>query len=412
MLITCDTLRADRLGAYGYARPTSPNVDAFARESVVFDTAYTTAPWTSPALGALHTGKLPDEIGMSIGNRSALPADVVTLAEVARAGGCATAAIVSNGVLRRPHPQLGDVGFPQGFETFDDHMTSKEANRNMVERVAPDTAAAAIRWLDEAKRAGTDRFFLWVHFQDPHGPYAPPDSYVERLKRPMTDEPILPIGRSIHGRGQIPSYQALAGENRPEAYRARYDAEIAYFDDGFGTLVAALRRLGWYDDSLIVFTADHGESLGEHGYWFCHGANLFREEVRVPMVIRFPRDAPHVTGVASGRGERVSDLVDHLDLWPTILDALDLPAGQTRGVSLFHRSMPRDRVAVQTLERPGFPGRWEAVTGGTHRLLRAAEAPPALFDVANDPDERGEPRRPGAGARRGARESHEGVSRC
>jgi arylsulfatase A-like enzyme len=387
ILITCDTLRSDRLGTYGYPLPTSPNVDAFARESVVFDKAYSTAPWTVPALCALHTGKLPDELGVPGGNRFPLPSQAVTLAELARDGGYATAAIVSNWVIRRPDPSRGDVGLPQGFQTYDDEMTVKETNRDLYERIAPDTAATAVRWLDDAKQAGRDRFFLWVHFQDPHGPYRPPADVAKRFERPMTNEPNVPIGVTNKGNGQLPHYQVENGETRPEAYRIRYDGEIAYFDAGFGRLVDEIRKLGWLEDSLLVFTADHGESLGEHGYWFCHGENLYNEEVRVPLAIHFPLGAKHVAGVASDRGERVKDLVGHLDLWPTVLEALGLEGGENRGTSLFHEALPRDRTSVQTFGRIGFPNRWEAVGDGRYRLVMAMGAEPQLFDDASDPGE-------------------------
>jgi len=387
VLVTCDTLRADRLGAYGYARPTSPNVDAFAREGVLFERAYSTAPWTGPALCALHTGKLPDEVGVPGGNRLPLPPQSVTLAELAREGGCATAAIVSNWVLRRPDPRLGDAGLPQGFEHFDDKMTAKETNRDLYERVAPDTTAAAVDWLQAAKRAGRDRFFLWVHYQDPHGPYQPPADIAPRFERPMTPEPDLRLGETIKGKGQIPSYQAVGGERRPEAYRSRYDAEIAYFDAHFGRLIEELRRLDWYEDALIVFTSDHGESLGEHDYWFCHGENLYDEVVRVPLIVRFPRNARHVRGTASERGERVRMLASHLDLWPTVLESLGLASRPNRGVSLYRDALPARRVTTQTLAAPQSPRRWEAVSDGTHRLVIPYGAAPQLYDVFVDPAE-------------------------
>lgn len=387
ILITCDTLRADRLGTYGYARPTSPNVDAFARQNVVFEKAFSTAPWTGPALCALHTGKLPDEIGVPGGNRFPLPPQCVTLAELLRDGGYKTAAVVSNWVLRRPDPKLGDAGLPQGFEHYDDEMTVKEANRDLYERFAPDTTAAAVRWLEGEKRDGNDRFFLWVHYQDPHGPYRPPPDVLKRFERPMTDEAKLPFGKTVKGKGQIPSYQVLGDEAEPEYYRMRYDAEIAYFDEGFGRLIAELRRLDWFEDALIVFSADHGESLGEHDYWFCHGENLYLEEVRVPLAIHFPRGAAHVAGSPSERGERVTDLVGHLDLWPTILEALGLPSPANRGTSLFREKLPTGRLTSQTFGRPNSPNRWEAVGDAEYRLVMPRGAAPQLFDYARDPGE-------------------------
>jgi arylsulfatase A-like enzyme len=387
ILITCDTLRPDRLGTYGYKLATSPNVDAFARESVVFEKAYSCAPWTGPSLCALHTGKLPDEIGVPGGNRAPLPAQAITLAELARKGGYGTAAIISNWVLRKPDKSRGDVGLQQGFALYDDEMTVKELNRDLYERRAPETTAAAVRWLEGEKSAANDRFFLWVHYQDPHGPYLPPPEILKRFERPMTDEPTLPVSATVKGKDAIPSYQALAGETRPEAYRMRYDAEIASFDEGFGRLIAKLKDLGWFDDTLIVFTADHGESLGEHGYWFCHGENLYQEEVHVPLAIHFPRGAKHVAGVASDRGERVKELAGHLDLWPTILEALGIDAPENRGLSLFRASLPEDRVNVQTLAPPPSPNRWEAVGDGSFRLVMRRGAEFELYDLEHDPGE-------------------------
>jgi arylsulfatase len=148
ILITCDTLRADRLGAYGYRLPTSPSLDAFAAESIVFDEAYTTAPWTKPALAALLTGRTPDEIGMADGNMCELSRDSTTLAEFASAAGYDTAAFVSNWMLRRSTGELHAAGLAQGFDLFDDEMQTRELNRETSERDTRATTDAALeQWL-------------------------------------------------------------------------------------------------------------------------------------------------------------------------------------------------------------------------------------------------------------------------
>ena len=388
ILVTCDTLRADRLGIYGYARPTSPRVDAFAREGVVFDEAYSCAPWTGPALSALLAGRLPDEIGVPGGNRYPMPPEAVTIAELARDRGVATAAVVSNWVLRRPDRSLGDAGVAQGFEHFDDEMPVREENRESYERLAPATTDAALAWVDRhARERGEDPFFLWVHYQDPHGPYAAPADVAARFERPPTDEPELPLGRDVKGKGQLPSYQALGAERRPEVYRARYDAEIALFDAELGRFLDGLRARGLYDEALIVLSADHGESLGEHGYWFCHGENVWREIVRVPLVVRFPPGCARVRGEAREGCERVGALASHLDLWPTILGALGVEAPPNRGASLLQERLPEGRVHAQTFSGPSSPRRWTGVADGRWRLVVAPGEPPKLFDVAADPYE-------------------------
>lgn len=382
ILVTCDTLRADRLGVYGYERPTSPNLDAFAREGVVFDEAYSCAPWTGPALSALLSGRLPDEIGVPGGNRYPMPPEAVTIAELARDRGVATAAVVSNWVLRKPDASLGDAGVAQGFEHFDDEMPRKEENRDSYERLAPATTDAALAWLDRHERErGDDAFFLWVHYQDPHGPYVPPAEWAARFARPATGEPELPLGEDVKGKGQLPSYQALGDERRPEVYRARYDAEIAWFDAELGRFLGGLRSRGLDDDALIVFSSDHGESLGEHGYWFCHGENVWREVVRVPLVVRFPAGDPR------GGVERVGALASHLDLWPTILEALGVDAPANRGASFFRERLPEGRVHAQTFSGPASPKRWTGVADGRWRVVVAPGEAPRLFDVAADPYE-------------------------
>lgn len=380
ILITCDTLRADRLGFDGYTRPTSPSLDAFAARCVAYDEAYTTIPITGPALSALHTGRLPDELGLAGGNKNLLGAPATTLAELARGAGMKTGAVVSNWVLRRPAPEQGDVGLQQGFAHYDDRMESREGARAMFERRAPETTDAAIEWLEACKRAGDDRVFLWVHYQDPHGPYVPPPEMLAGLERPSTGEPAPPIGRTQLGRGQIPMYQAVDGERDPERYRVRYDGEVRYFDAQFGRLIAWLETNGWYDDALIVFTSDHGESLGEHGFWFCHGENVFREEVRVPLLVKAPKSiAPPPA--------RSSATVSHLDLWPTVLEALSVAGRENRGVSLLRGAPTSERACVQVVREPGSAARWSAVTDGRWRLVAEAGRPEALFDVGTDPAE-------------------------
>jgi arylsulfatase A-like enzyme len=380
ILVTCDTLRADHLGCYGYPRPTSPNVDRFAADATLYEEAYSCAPMTVPALASLHTGLLPDETGTSAGNRCLLPAELDTLAEELSRAGVLTAAIVSNWVLRRPSDKALTAGFQQGFASFDDRMEVREVNRGLYERRAQDTADAAIAWLSSRRFHAETPFFLWVHFQDPHGPYTPPDRFEKMFRTDVGDEPELPIGKSQSGKGQIPAYQRLGDERRPAVFRDRYDGEIAAFDEAFGRLIAWLSESGLYEDSLVILTADHGESLGEHGYWFCHGENVYREEVRVPLVLRAPR------GLAP-RGARIGAVAGHLDLWPTILEALGVEAPPRRGVSILRVAPPPERLLVHTLRAAGAEGRWIGAGDGRHSLVVPGAGPPQLYDLGRDPGE-------------------------
>jgi arylsulfatase A-like enzyme len=392
ILITCDTLRPDRLGVYGCERPTSPRLDAFARGAVVFDTAYASAPWTRPALSSLMTGRYPEEIGAAPSNLLRMPAAVETLAERLAAHGFATAAIVSNGLIVKPDAAAGDVDLAQGFATYDDRMTSRELHRDMPERGAAQTTDAALAWLASHEGSGGGPFFLWVHYQDPHGPYVPPPSLAEAFDRSHASEPELPLGATMSGLRQIPFYQVLAGlggkpEQRASVYRDRYDAEIAYFDSQLGRLFDGLEQRAWWPDALVVVSADHGESLGEGERWFCHGESASVESLRVPLIARFPRGAsgPPASEVAGVR--RVAGLAGHVDLWPTVLDALDLPLDGGRGVSLLSSAPPAERVLLQSFLPPDEARRQWAATDGRWRAVWGADGVARLFDHAADPRE-------------------------
>jgi arylsulfatase len=368
VLLTCDTLRADRLGLYGCERSTSPSLDDLARESLVFEAAWSTAPLTGPSLSALLTGRPPLELGLA-DNRDLLAGAATTLAERLSASGIRSAAIVSNWALRR-RPELADAGVQQGFAHFDDRMRTPEASRpDLMERTARDTTDAALAWLAAHPRA--ERFFLWVHYQDPHGPYTPPPECLAP-EEPSTEEPELPVGSDHRGRGELPVYQVVDAERRPAAYRARYEAEIRYFDRELGRLVEGLRENGLLERALLVFTADHGESLGEHGYFFSHGQHLHQELVRVPLFLRPPG------GAEPSSRERAP--ASHLDLFPTILTAFGLDPGPTRGLDLLGPPLPTERVLPQYLR-----GTWSA-TGARHRLL-VGRGEPRLFDLVADPGE-------------------------
>lgn len=365
MLLTCDTLRADHLGFLGHPRPTSPELDLLAARGLVFEQAWSTAPLTGPALSALLTGQPPEELELT-DNRVWLGEAAETLAERARAAGIDTAAVVSNWVLRAR--ERG--GVEQGFAHFDDDMRSLEASRpDLKERLAADTTDAALAWL--AGRDPARPFFLWVHYQDPHGPYTPPAECLAPLASEPRGEAPLGVGRDQKVHGALPPYQVVDEERRPEEYRRRYEAEIRYFDRELGRLVAELDRGGYLARATLAFTADHGESLGENGWWFTHGQTLQEELVRVPLLLVPPGGA--------ARPGRVAAPVSHLDLLPTALAALGLPHEGLRGLDLLAGPPPATRVLPQFLR-----GAWSA-TGATHRLV-TTKGVPALFALGTDQD--------------------------
>jgi len=325
LLLTVDTLRADALGSYGSRAALTPHLDALAGESVVFDTAYAPAPFTLPSLAALQTGRYPIELGLQ-SNLSLLPEGTPTLASALSERGWRTAAVVSNVVLR------DRTDLARGFDAYDDTMSQHESTRLWPERIATDTTDAALREIESWQadpQASASPLFLWVHYQDPHGPYTPPPGWRERFEaaaREPLGERVLPEDETSFGEGGIPVYQVLGDRREAWFYLAGYQAEVAYMDDQLGRLLTALAQRGLYDDAFVVFAADHGEAIGEHDYWFAHGHHLTDELVRVPLLIRRPGGAP-------GRRSDVASLVD---LRPTLLAALvgEAPAEDASGRDL------------------------------------------------------------------------------
>lgn len=343
LLITVDTLRADHLGAYGYALPTSPELDRIAREGVVFTDAVTPVPTTAPALASLLTSRHANGHGVRE-NFAELPEEMATIAEAFSAAGYATAGFYGNGAIRN--------GFGQGFETFEpfaDHWFFK------------DTAGAdkAIAWLATVE----EPWLLWIHFMDPHGPYnSSPPARSKALVYPNTPrlERVLPHAETNYGFGVVPKYQRLPKHTKVVDYVRRYDGEIIGTDVEIGRLRDALERHGVLDETLLVVTADHGESLGEERYFFQHGTLLNDSSVRIPLILRHP-------GLAAGtRNETPASLVD---LFPTIaaLAGVDVPAGLVgRDLSdaLSAPAPSDDRVRVGYTVTPSQKtsvrrGRWE-----------------------------------------------------
>ena len=330
LLITVDTLRADRLGCYGSPLALTPSIDSLALRSVVFTRAYAPAPFTLASLSALMTGRYPEEIGIDW-NFSVVPDTVPTLASVLRSHGWWAGAVVSNYVLRQA------CGLSAGFDAYDVTLTELEAHRLIGERTAVGTTDAALRLLDA--RANHDApAFLWVHFQDPHGPYTPPGElrsrYLEHERKAPDAGRQLALGADDRGLGAIPRYQFDEGHYDPAYYRAGYDGEVRHVDAQIGRLLDELTRRGFLERAAVVFAADHGEGLGEDDYWFAHGEYLTDFLVRVPLLVGAPGVPP----------QRRNDVTSLVDLLPTLARLL--------GVELPDRHPGRDLLAPGAEQRP------------------------------------------------------------
>ncbi|MFQ5718458.1 MAG: sulfatase [Acidobacteriota bacterium] len=299
VLISVDTLRADHVGAYGYPRPTTPNIDRLARGGVTFSEAICQNTNTNPSHTSMLTGDYPRFHG-NWDNFYLLSPDVPLLQEMFARGRARTAAFVSGYTLKNKI-----CGLARGFETYDDDFTGKERRGDL-------TADRAIRWL--TANAG-DRFFLFVHLFDPHGPYNPPPDLAARFP-PSGPSETVPVQR-------IPRYQRLpTGAPADEVwtdlrrYKARYDAEIAFADIQVGRLLAALTALGLDDSTVVLLTSDHGEALDERFHLLDHGGGIGDEEIHVPMILRLP-GGHHA-------GETFPGQVESIDIAPTLAAAAGL----------------------------------------------------------------------------------------
>jgi arylsulfatase A-like enzyme len=317
VLVTVDTLRADHLSSYGFALPTSPRIDALAAESALFERAVAASSTTAPSHASILTARSVREHSVGHLNGETRLQGVPTLAEALREAGYGTGAFVSNFLLRRV------LGFDRGFDHYDDALPDPEPNRPLIfERRAEATTARALAWLDETDGP----VFLWVHYQDPHGPYDPPAGYRGSIERPagldpQEEEAPLPLLSTNTEFGGVPAYQILPGLTRPSEYRARYADEIRYVDHWIGELLERPRLR----DAIFVLTADHGESLGESGHYFMHGTTTLPPEAHVPLLVRAPGIEPR----------RVPEIVSHLDVLPTILELVGVaPPPGVGGVAL------------------------------------------------------------------------------
>ena len=374
LLITVDTLRADYLSSYGFPLETSPNVDALARDGVVFERAIAAATSTAPSHASIFTSKYIRQHSVGWRNGDSKLQGASTLAEVFRWEGYATGAFVGNFMLR------AGLGFEQGFDVYDDELSEAELNRsNVLERIAEQTTARAIEWL-----GGVDGvpFFLWVHYQDPHGPYTPPSAYEGKFETPADpDEKTLPVLDDYSGHKGIPDYQALEGLDRPSQYKSRYADEIFYADHWLGRLLEATDSHASGRDTIVLFTSDHGESMGEEERYFVHSYTTTPGEAHVPMILRAPGLEP----------QRRSEIVSHVDVMPTLLelagiDSLAPASGIALGPLLRARQRLPDRLIYCDIGTE-VSAYW---SGGFVRVQ--AESVPALLRQAEEPGRRPWPR--------------------
>ncbi|MBD3237594.1 MAG: sulfatase-like hydrolase/transferase, partial [Candidatus Eisenbacteria bacterium] len=345
LLITLDTVRRDRLDDYGGERGVTPHLAAFAREAIAFDDCQASVPVTLPSHATILTGLEPFEHGARNNGTYVLPEEVTTLAEVFAAQGYATAAVVAAFVLSARY------GVAQGFDHFDDDFSGGVAGSPVPQRIAEEVSRRGLDWLREHRG---ESWFAWLHYFDPHDPYAPPAPYDTRF-----DDP--------------------------------YDGELAYMDAHLGGLFRELRHLGLWDRTLIAIVADHGEGLGDHEEE-THSLFLYRTTIDVPLWIKMPDSPPW--NLPHLRGTRIEELVATSDLPPTILAIAGVPEARWPAASgrsllplIAEGEAVRDVAYLETLV-PQLDYGWAPYFGlreGPWKYIRAPQ--PELYHLERDPGE-------------------------
>lgn len=288
VFVTIDTLRADRLEPYGYTKGKTPTITSLSKEGITFENAIVQTPITLPSHASILTGAYPfyHRVQDVVGRLQGVP----TITEWFKKKGYQTAAFVGSSVLN------SHWGLNAGFDVYDDRFPTqglRQVDFDRLERRAEEVIARASDWLEKNARPGGKPVFIWIHLYDPHDPYTPPEPFATEFKE------------------------------RP------YDGEIAYVDSALAKLFDTLRRLNAYDQSLIVFTADHGESLGEHKESY-HGYFVYESSLRVPLIFKLPKQQARVRA-----GTRVANQVRSVDIAPTMIHLLgEQPPGTMQGESL------------------------------------------------------------------------------
>ncbi len=281
-----------------------------------------------------------------------------------------TIAVVSNYMLKKGR------GWEQGFDIYDDTMNERELVRSWPERTAAPTTTRAVELLTRYHKS---KLFMWIHYQDPHGPYTPPGDFTKLFFDPSQKSSNIKINNSLRGIGGIPSYQMLGSNRNFYYYLSQYDGEIRYQDEQFKLLINELKKVGLYDDSLILFSSDHGEGMGEHDYFFAHGENLYANQIHVPLIIKYGKSL-------SGRRK---DFVQQIDIVPTILNVLgEKPDSRLRGRDL-RKSHDKEAEIFAEMKSP-FDGnniKFSIVLGGLKLIYTNFSEQYELFDLKTDPHE-------------------------
>lgn len=339
LFISIDTLRADHLGCYGYSNVQTPNIDQLAGEGALFSRCYTPVPVTLPSHTSMMTGRYPLSHGVRNNGTFVVDPEMETMAKVLKGRGYQTAAFMGAFVLD------SRFGLDQGFDVYDDYMDQDKTQPLLLynERKAEAVVEGAQKWL---KTNGSKPFFLWLHCFDPHAPYEPPEPFATTYK------------------GNL------------------YDGEIAYTDQVLGRLFATLKAMNIWDNTLVILTGDHGESLGEHGEK-THAIFIYDSTMHVPLIVRYPKALP--------RNVEISQEVSTIDIFPTVMNLMGLRNGENvQGESLMGLLKGKNRPVRSELfcetYYPLYNHGWSPLEGlRTDGWVYIRVPKPELYNMVEDP---------------------------
>ncbi|MBN1272036.1 MAG: sulfatase-like hydrolase/transferase [Candidatus Aminicenantes bacterium] len=333
LLISIDTLRSDRLSCYGSKTLKTPQIDILAERGVLFERAFAHSPTTLPAHASILLGTTPNHHGVHDNTNFIVRDEFTTLSEYLKGNGYATAAFVG------AYPLDARFGLDQGFDVYNDHYGSQSARGKSfyVERRAEEVMAPALDWLKDQKGP----WFLWIHCYDPHEPYEPPEPFLSRYKNP-------------------------------------YDGEVAYVDSVLAELFGYLSSQNLYQQTIIIFTGDHGESLGDHGE-ATHAYLAYNSSLWIPLIFTVPES----------NARTVLKPVSHIDIFPTICDLLEKkPPKDLQGQSLkktIEGKNPADETIYFEALYPYYSRGWAPIRGFIADGLKFIESPiPELYDLEKD----------------------------
>jgi len=377
VVLLVDTLRADHLSLYGYRRPTSPALDRLAAEATVFDHARAQATCTFPSVNSILTSRYPHAFLGQPNGAIGIPAPIPTLAQMLRARGFRTGAVSASSVVRATRSRRNPAGgYGAGFEVFDESCEARAA------------ACVTRRGRELAARFG-EPFFLYLHFMEPHAPYEPPRPYRRQFAAARLEAPRFvrrgdpqPIERMLYRGGPKVALDAASVGHLVDLY----DDEVRYWDGQAAAFVDRLRGDGLLDRTLLVVLADHGEELLDHGHWG-HCRSLFASTAWTPLLLRGP-------GVP--RGRRVSAVVQNLDVVPTVLELLRVPApaglaGRSLRPLLASESPAAPAAATATSGRRRFAfssiGALRSIDDGRFTLITDLLSDEVRLYAADDPSQ-------------------------